>query len=199
MSVAYVLIYLLPELAESQHEWLEAWPNRPLRWLHRQVYVAAMLGMMLALGINTLTADRRAPSTRFWLNISLAALHNLIVGAVGLRFATPFPLAIAVLAFGSHFVVDDHSLHTRYGRAYARFGRWVLAAALALGAAITTVVEPHVIAIAALLGLLAGGIILSSIKEQLPEQQSGRFLYFVVGAITYAGLLLVMFYLARSN
>jgi hypothetical protein len=199
MSVAYVLVELLPELAENQQLWLEARPDRALHWLHRQVYVAAMLGMILALGTNYLTIAREKPLARFWINTSWAALHSLIVGAVGLQINRVDGVLLALVAFGAHFLVNDHSLLVHGQRAFARYGRWVLAAAVMVGWAMTAGARPHVIVIAGLLGILSGSIILTVIKEELPEEGQHRFPMFVFGAVTYAMLLLAMDYIDREG
>jgi hypothetical protein len=197
MSVAYVLIHLLPELAENQRLWLEAWPDRPLRWLDRQVYVAAMLGLMLALGTNYLTDGRENSQPRFWINTGWFTLHNLIVGAVGLHIDGVIPLVLALVAFGAHFLVNDHALLMQHPRAYTRYGRWVLASSILVGWLTTAAAQPHIIAVAGLLGLLSGSIILTVIKEELPGERQGRFLMFVIGALVYTALLLAMAYLDR--
>lgn len=44
---------------------------------------------------------------------------------------------------------------------------------------------------AALLALLAGGVILNVLKEELPEERKSRFWPFALGAATYAVLLLL--------
>lgn len=198
MSVAYVLVQLLPELAEEQRMWLEDRPHRPLYWLDRQVYVAAMLGMILALGTNYLSLAREKPTARFWINTGWAALHSWIVGAVGLHVDRLAALLLALVAFGAHFLVNDHSLLTVHPRAFARYGRWVLAGALMLGWVMTANRQPHIVVVAGLLGILSGSIILTVIKEELPEdRQKARFPMFVFGAVTYAVLLLAMAYLDR--
>lgn len=199
MSVAYVLVHLVPELAESQREWLVAYTARRFHWLDRQVYLAAMLGLLLGLGIDYLTEERRAPGARFWLKITLAAAYNLIIGAVAFHDEALAPLAIAVVAFGAHYLVADHALQVRHGDAFARHGRWLLAGAMVLGWALTAAIEPHVVVIAALLGLLSGGIILGVMSEELPEKRQGRFSYFVLGAIAYAALLLALEWLEHRE
>jgi hypothetical protein len=46
----------------------------------------------------------------------------------------------------------------------------------------------------ALLGLVAGGIILNVINEELPEPHQGRFSVFVTGTVVYSALLLSLAY-----
>lgn len=191
MSVAYVFVYLLPELAEAQELWLEARPHRRLIWLERQVYLAALVGVLIALGVDRATArpgDRR----RFWLETSSFAVYNLLIGVFSVRLTRPIPLVLAVLAFGAHFLVNDRTLQARYGRDYERTARWILAAAILAGWLVAVLLRPPVVVVAPLLALLSGGIILNVIKEELPEQSERRFAALAAGAIGYSLLLLAL-------
>jgi hypothetical protein len=199
LSVAYVFVHLLPELAETQVRWLEARPERPFVWLDRQVYLATLAGVILALGLDRLTAGRGTRGPRFWLHTASFAIYNLLVGGFALRVHSVLPMVLAVIAFGAHFLVNDHGLHAQYGRAYTRYGRWLLAAAIVVGWLIAMVSRPPVVLVATLLGMLSGGIILNVIKEELPEKREGRFSAFVAGATGYAALLLALRYSAHRT
>lgn len=195
VSVAYVLVHLLPQLAQEQREWLVAWTHPRFHWLDRQVYLAAMFGLLIGLGVDYLTEDGRGPGPRFWLHMTLAGAYNLIIGAVAFRGHTSLALVLAVVAFGSHSLVSDHVLHVRYGQGFVRYGRWLLAGAVLAGWALAVAIEPHVVVIAALLGLVSGAMILRALAEELPQRHRGRFTYFVAGATCYAAVLLALEYL----
>jgi hypothetical protein len=197
MSIAYVFVHLLPELAETQARWIEARPDRPLDWLETQIYVAALVGVIVALGLERVAGTGRRH--RFWLHTTSFAIYNALIGGFALRLRGVAPLILAVLAFGAHFLINDHSLHRQYGRAYERLGRWVLAAAIVTGWGVAMVWTPPVVLVAVVLGLLSGGIILNAIKEELPEERAGRFSSWVAGALVYALLLLVLTYVQRAE
>jgi hypothetical protein len=197
MSIAYVFIHLLPDLAETQERWLEARPERALGWLESQIYIAALLGVVLALVLDRVT--RRGRRRRFWVHLSAFAIYNALIGGFALRVHGVATLVLAVLAFGAHFVINDHSLSVQYGRAYERAGRWVLAAALVVGWIVATLWSPPVAIVAAMLGLLSGGIIVNAIKEELPEQRAGSLAPWVAGALVYALLLLVLAYARHAD
>jgi hypothetical protein len=199
LSVAYVIVHLLPEMAETQAEWLAAWPDRPLGWLDRQVYVAALLGLLLSLWLDRLASRRASPGATFWLDTGSFAIYNVIIGGLGLRVRSLLPLILAAIAFGAHFLVNDHGLYTRNSRDYARSGRWLLAGSIILGWVLVTATRPHVIVVAALLGLLSGGIMLNVIKDEVPDKREGRYALFVLGAVVYASLLLAIRYIARPT
>lgn len=194
ISVTYVFVHLLPELAEAQEQWLEARPERLWVWLESQVYVAALLGLVLALGLDRATAEPRQQRQRFWLHTVSFAIYNLLIGGLALRLTGAIPLMLAVVAFGAHFLVNDHSLHQQYGRGYERTGRWLLAGAILLGWALAVLWQPPVVLTAALLGVLSGGIILNVIKEELPREHEGRYRAFVLGVAGYTALLLALGY-----
>jgi hypothetical protein len=198
LAVAYVFVHLLPELAETQARFLEARRERPLDWLESHVYLAALVGVLLALGLDRATADHGKRGERFWLHTGSFALYNLLVGGLALRVPNVGTLILAVIAFGAHFVVNDHGLQVEYGRAYVRYGRWLLAAAIVLGWVIAYVLRPSVVLEAALLGLLSGGIIMNVLKDEIPGRREGRYGAFVAGAIGYAALLLALSY-ARAT
>jgi hypothetical protein len=199
LAVAYVFVHLLPELAETQGRFLEVRPERSLVWLESHVYVAALVGVLLALGLDRATADQGRRGARFWLHAGSFAIYNLLVGGLALRVTHVSTLILAVIAFGAHFAVNDHGLQVEYGRAYVRYGRWLLAAAIVLGWAIAIALRPSVVVEAALLGLLSGGIILNVLKDELPGRREGRYFAFVLGATGYAALLLALAYSARTT
>jgi uncharacterized membrane protein YfcA len=96
------------------------------------------------------------------------------------------------IAMGLHFVVNDYGLRQDHKHVYHNTGRWILAAAIVLGACIglgTHIPEPF---ISVLFAFLAGGVILNVLKEELPEERQSRFWAFAVGSVIYAGLLLAV-------
>src|SRR5262245_58360234 len=57
MSVAYVFVHLLPELAQTQAEWIES-PYRVMEWLDTGVYMAALAGLILYLTLDRVARGR---------------------------------------------------------------------------------------------------------------------------------------------
>ena len=66
----------------------------------------------------------------------------------------------------------------------------MLAGALLLGWALGLVIEISDLAIYAWIALLAGGVILNVLKEELPAERESRFSAFVLGVAGYALVLL---------
>ena len=100
-------------------------------------------------------------------------------------------LALAVYAFAMavHFLIVDHALSEEHGRAYAPRGRWVLAASVLVGwfvGEVTPVSEPVV---ARLFAVLAGGVVITSLRAELPNDREGRFWPFCLGSVVFATFL----------
>ncbi|NUO52526.1 MAG: hypothetical protein HOV80_27075 [Polyangiaceae bacterium] len=199
ISVAYVFVHLLPELAEAQVKFKEARGSHAFSWFDDQIYVAALLGVVLALTADRVAATVRKPTAaRFWVHLGSFALYNMVIGGFATRLRTPVSTGLAVIAFGAHFLVNDYGLQERSGRAYARFGRWMLAAAILLGWIIATASQPSAVLVTTLLGALAGGIIVNTLAEELPARRATHFMAFVGGALGYAVLLLALRYTNAS-
>lgn len=204
VSVAYVFVHLLPELAEGQEIVAEA-VDEGLTLLENHVYLLALVGLAVFYGLERLATSSRErkrgsgkeDSTSegvFWLNISSFAVYNVLIGYLLLhRIASGLgALVLFSMAMGLHFLVNDYGLREHHKRLYTRIGRWVVAGAALSGWAIGLVVEIPEIMIAVLTAFLAGGIILNVLKEELPEKRRSRFWAFALGAALYAAILLAL-------
>jgi hypothetical protein len=128
----------------------------------------------------------------FWLHIGSFAVYNLVFGyLLARRSSSAKELLLFGLAIGLHFVVNDFGLRMDHRHRYDHIARWVLAVAILLGWALGVSFELHHLGVTALFAVLAGGIILNVLKEELPEQRSSRFSAFAVGVVAYSALLLI--------
>jgi hypothetical protein len=204
ISIAYVFVHILPELAHHQHTF--APHTGPLSFLdtsERDVYLAALLGLVTFYGLELWarsSASRRAtrdgvrrPSSRtFWLQLALYATFNVIIGYLLLdREETGIlNLLTYAVAMAMHFVVADQGLREQFYPAYDSSGRWILALAPILGWAMGVYIDVPRPAVSALFAFLAGAIILNVLKHELPEERQSRFFAFALGAGLYAAILL---------
>lgn len=202
VSVAYVFVHLLPELADHQETLGEqARASGILGSIESHAYLIALFGLALFYGVERFarTAGGQQPGARaetplpvFWTHLGSFALYNVLIGYLlvhreegGLR-----GLIIYAVAMSLHFVVNDQGLREQHGRTYHRFGRWLLALAPLVGLGIGLVTEIAPLLVSALFAFLAGGVILNVLKEELPEERQSRFSAFAGGAALYAALLL---------
>jgi hypothetical protein len=188
ITVAYVFIHILPDLAEYQEAWLERRPDRAMSWFHHQVYVGALAGLVLAYAMDHVSAG--SETTRFRLRLASFTLYNLIIGYYIARIERPAALVLATVALGAHFIVNDRAFRRENEARYLAGGRFVLAGAVLAGGVLGRVLDLSELLVAPLYALLAGGIILHALDEEVPPEHEGRVGWFTAGAITYGAVIL---------
>lgn len=195
VSVAYVLVHLLPEVASAEREVAG----------EQTASVVMLLGLVVFYGLERAAKLSGGPrpaaqahSSRkeghaavFWLHVASFGLYNLLIGyllmhreADGLRGMVLFTLAMLL-----HFGVNDFGLRAHFATRYERFGRWILAGAVLGGAALGAALRLPAPVIPLMTAFLAGGVVLNVLKEELPQERESRFDSFVLGSVGYAALL----------
>ena len=199
ISVAYVFVHLLPELAEGQEAIEE---GGAFEWLESHVYVIALVGLAVFYGVEKHSLDSRRSRREsegedrthddaFWLSIASFAVYNAIVGYLLLRseLEETTQLMLYVVALGVHFVVNDFGLREHHRDAYDRIGRWVVSAGVLAGWVLGVTAEVSERAIAVIIAFIGGGVVLNVLKEELPGERQARFVPFLAGAAGYTILL----------
>lgn len=217
VSVAYVFVHFLPELAASQEAVAAAAGELTggLALAGGHVFLIALAGLLAFYGLDRLPkisrARRqgtpipggRAPEDRtaaptslrvFWIHMASFAAYNLITGYLLLHrgMMTPASLAFFAIALALHFVVTDYGLTEDHKAPYRQVGRWLLGAAVAGGWILGLVTELPEAGVAALTAFLGGGVVLNVLKEEVPSERQSRFWAFAGGAAGYAVLLLAL-------
>ena len=210
VSVAYVFVHLLPELAQGQRAISD---SLAIAFLERHVYLVALAGLLAFYGLDRLAklsradreggpdgggpareddADARVAAHVFWVHMASFAIYNLLAGYLLLHREeqSPASLLIYVVAIALHLLVVDFGLDSDHRRLFRRFGRWILAASVAAGWLIGTMLSLSEAAVAALIAFIGGGVILNVLKEEVPSEQKSRFWAFALGAAVYSALLL---------
>ena len=101
------------------------------------------------------------------------------------------PLVVYTFAMAVHFLIVDHSLDEEHGRAYGPRGRWLLAASVLVGWFIGVATPLSEVVVARLFAILAGGVVITSLRAELPDDREGRFWPFCIGAVIFAGVMIV--------
>lgn len=193
VSVAYVFVHLLPELARLQREHFGD-------HVEALLYLFAAAGLVAYYGLEQIAkrhgggAAHQTPASVFWLHLGSFALYNLLIGYLlheQARLEGRGGLALYAGAMALHFLVNDRALYRHHGELYTRRGGWILAVATLAGWGIGLQFEIGMTWIAAAIALLAGSVVLNVIKEELPEDRESRFWAFALGASLYSGLLLL--------
>lgn len=199
ISVAYVFVHLLPDLAEGQKTIDE---GRLVAYLEDHVYLMALAGLLVFYGVERHSlASRRNRHARagddctgtgaFWLSIGSFAVYNAIVGYLLLRGELDelSALALYTFALAVHFVVNDFGLREHHKDAYERIGRWIIAAAVLVGWLLGVTTDLSERAISLVIAFIAGGVILNVLKEELPSEHGARLMPFLAGTVLYTVLL----------
>jgi hypothetical protein len=127
----------------------------------------------------------------FWLHMTSYAIYNSLVGYLLVREERDGrSLALFFIAIGMHMVINDYSLQKHHRGPYRRLGRWLLSAAILIGCGVGMATEIDPLVTASILGVLAGGILLNTFKEELPAEKESRYWAFALGAALSAAIML---------
>lgn len=202
ISVAYVFVHLLPDLARQQRT-VRAAVGESLAFLESHVYLVALAGLSVFYGLERVAriSRRRSESSGkgdatepgvFWLHIGSFTLYNVLIGYLLLHREEPGlgNLLLYAFAMAVHFLVNDYGLRRLHRGMYDHAGRWILAAAAVAGWGLGLFYEVSEAALAVLFAFLAGGVIMNVLKEELPEERESRFWAFAAGAAGYTLILL---------
>lgn len=214
VAVAYVFLHLLPELFSHRETFTEHlglgrdnaetvllslalvglvafYGVERVMLLHGTDRNARQKGQRGQRGQNEQQGEKRDPDGLFWLHVGSFAVYNLLIGFLlheqgetDLRDLALFGSAMAV-----HFATNDHGMRSHHRHLYDAYGRWVLSLAVLAGALLGFIVKIGPEAIAMLFALLAGGVVLNVLKEELPEERESRFWPFALAAALYAAVL----------
>ncbi len=200
ISVAYVFVHLLPELAAGARV-VEQELGDPIASQH-VVWLIALTGMVAFYGLEV--ASRDSPGKEGGGTATGVAVYRLSMIVYGVYNAViayqlheradegGVSLTLFVSAMALHFLVNDFSLREHHKQRYETEGRWVLVGFVAAGALVGAVTDVLVVSIELTTALIAGGVVLNVMKEELPAQAESRFSAFLAGVVSYALLLLAL-------
>lgn len=199
VTVGYVFLGLLPKLitgdAKVEHE-----ATGVLALVEDHVLLLAMFGLVAFYGMALAAqASRRAARERvsgddeahagtFWPTVALHALYLVFIGyLVEGTFKKDVVAAVVLVgALTIHFATTDFGMRRYHSDELARYGRWVLAAALLAGWAIALVTKVDPVVVAAASAFVAGTILINVLNDELPDEREARFLPFAAGALASA-------------
>ncbi len=204
-AVAFVFLYLLPELGSHQTGVGSAaaavWPGLQ----DAAIYLVAMAGLVVFYGLERHVKMSRSvraeagledhPAPRaLWLHATLFALYNASIGYLLIdRESSALPSTLSyAMAMALHLLVVDHGLVREYHQSYHRKARWLFAAATVGGWMLGLLSQLPDLVVGVLFAFLAGAMVLNSLKEELPDERRSRWLPFLSGVVGYSALLLLL-------
>jgi hypothetical protein len=207
IALAYVFLDLLPQMNRMQETFTAATDGKGLPLPEFRVYASALLGFLLFYALQNLTAaSRPVPDGRLRLFFDGIDICG-VAGYCGLMSyllvadakASLITLALYSGAMFFHFLVVDHSLRREHATLYDRAGRWIIIAGILAGwiAGISGFASDVVVP--TLLGFIGGGVVINSLRAEVPEKGEGRPSLLVLGAIGYALLLMTIELAEKSS
>lgn len=202
LSVAFVFLYLLPELSTRQEQIKQPAIDAGLSFLAHHVYIVALAGMIAFYGLERVakasSARHAAPNSNkrprprvFWAHVASFALYNVVIGYMLVEKSQPGEqLILFFVAMALHFLVIDFSFRDHYQHVYHEKGRWLLSIAVIVGWLAGILFNVPDVLVGVAVAFVAGGIILNALKEELPEERQSRFLPFLFGAGGYTSIAL---------
>lgn len=189
ISFAYVFVDLLPALEKGQPVLKRAF-GELIPYFDRHTYVIALFGVLFYYGLHTQSENGGARN--FWLSVSGYILFNFFVGASLSDANNPEiqPIMLFTIAVGMHYLVADRNAGRADMSLYEHSARWLLIAALFIGFAVGMATHIPDTFVVLAVSFLAGGILLNTLKYELPKRERGGFLFFVFGSLLYTGILL---------
>jgi hypothetical protein len=198
MAAAYVFIHLMPELSSARRAFTES-VSWKLRFEGMTIYYLALVGFLLYYGLNLLHGSMKESASQpgkarldFRIQIAGFAAYVGMVSYLLVRNLeeTHASLALYAIALALHFRALDHALEHEEGEPYRMVGRRLLAGVCVLGWGLGMLVPLPLPAIAAMVAVISGAVIMNSSIMELGSRRHGRFMPFVVGGLAYGLLLL---------
>jgi len=189
MSITYVFGHLLPELDEG-HE-----------VIGELIYLVVLIGFVVYYGlerhINKSRSTVEGGDDRAQLVISLGSywVYNWLI-VLGLPDGPSASLPHVLLmtaAMGLHLLHSDYDFGNEYPEMFKRWGRFLIASAPLVGLICRFYFQPEVeILKDTLTAILAGSVIYSVFKKELPYPERTNIVWFFVGILIYTFLLVLV-------
>lgn len=201
VAITYVFLKLLPELANAQEKREAHHPSAG--WLREHLlFLLALAGAAVLFAIERAAKrtkqqrkqrgeEERSAEWVFWLHGAVMAGYTAFIGYLLFRQEQGHVRSVAVLGtvMALHFAGIAVALADDYRSLYLTRGRWLLAAAVLAGGAAGYAWKLPESAFHLVLGVLAGAVVFSAIKEEIPPEQQSRFWALAVGIAVAGGLL----------
>ena len=197
MAAAYVFVHVMPELQGVRRVFVES-ASFQTRFEGKAIYAVALIGFMTFYGLEHLRKQFRDSDANqreqaaFNLHVGGFAAYAALVGYLLARDLEQghLPLLLFTTAMAVHFLAVDHALSEEHGEAYARRGRYWLAAMVPLGWAVGQLLALPPAVSALLVAFLSGAVIVNSSLMELPSEKDGHFMSFLAGGLLYTLILL---------
>ena len=201
VSLTFIFLEVFPELGHAQEE-LHHSKFFLMHYLENHVYILSLLGLSLFYLLDSAALKARAktinPNTPapahanvFWIHIAAFAGMNATTGYLiqELSHSHWFSCLLFFIAIALHFFIIDEHLLEHHPCLYTKYGRWILAGAVVLGASLGQSTQLDAIGVSLIWAFLAGSIILNVLKRELPDEKESCGWSFLTGILVFSSLL----------
>lgn len=201
VAITYVFLKLLPELVEAQRK--VGGEGESSGWLRgHMLFLAALAGATALYAVERAAkrtkqqckaggGEERAAAWVFWPHAALMSPYVALIGYALFQQEPDRTRSVAALGavMALHFAGTAVALQEDYRSLYTSRGRWLLAAAVVAGGAVGYAGTLPETFYYFLLAFLAGAVVFSSIKEEIPPERQSRFWALAAGVLAAGALL----------
>jgi len=203
ISVAYVFVDVLPELELQRKVVVGAAGSDEMLFAEQGIYLLALLSFVVMYGLQHMvlvTRESRRGAVAagrvdlsYWVQLGSYVAYSALIGYLLVDRVERGVLAVVAYTFAMavHFLIVDHSLSEEHGSSYGSRGRWFLAAGVIAGWCVAVYAPLPEAVVARLFALLAGGVVITSLRAELPDDRVGRFWPFCLGSLVFAAFLML--------
>ncbi|WP_299592915.1 hypothetical protein [uncultured Microbulbifer sp.] len=197
IGVSYVFLALLPKLAEVQKS-LQVDESTSLLPVNLHAYLGALAGFVTFLLIANRDMAEGAKTAHERLTVSevlILCVFGIYYAQVGFLLGewpsnSWFGYLALVTAFSMHFVGINFHLWRRYPHRFPQLFRWVLSLCLFVGWLGSVVAEELAGAVKFSTMFVAGGIIITAIREEIPPREDASVPAFLISVFAAAAFVL---------
>jgi len=199
IAIAYIFVDLLPQMSHMQASFAAAAEGKGLPAPEFRVYFSALLGFLTFYAIHTAIAEagerdlQEGSSALQYVDfLGFAGYCGLMGYLLAVEPGGLLSIALYAVAMFFHLWLVDHSLRREHGDRYDRAGRWIIVFGLLAGwiAGASGLTSDSVVP--TMMGFIGGGVVINSVRGELPGTGEGRLLPLVAGALGYALLLIAV-------
>ncbi len=199
VAIAYAFVDVFPHLASMQAKLDLITESGVFAYLAHHVYLMALLGFILYLGIKTsLTEDTmkgRVGKRRHLVLVSSMGLYSYLIGYMLAEQPTHRvePAIIFAIAMAAHVLGLNYENRRPDPESYDRVYRYMLTASVLLGWLTGVFFEMSDAVYSLWFAFLAGAIVSAGVATELPRVRSrDSFGAFSIGALMFCVLILVL-------
>jgi hypothetical protein len=195
VGLAYVFLQLFPEI-DNVYEWMGEHVHLItllsfLAFYALEVWLVVRASRRLAQRDVSATEEAAGEgATVFWLHVGIVAFYTAMI-----VFALPDEIAedalfavVGGLTIGIHLVCKDYAMRCDLDERFQSTGRYVLAAAPLVGWAAHRLLDPSEELLDVSMAVLAGLLIQSVFRDEVPRPDRAAFGWILVGVATFAAL-----------